>query len=88
MEEGYFEVARHYIKYRYLHGMIRDQYQALMNEVSKKLDATDIQNQNANVDEASFGGRQGEASNYLTSQYALDYCMSKGIVKQLWQPTA
>lgn len=77
MEEGYFEVARHYIKYRYLHGMIRDQYQVLMNEVSKKLDATDIQNQNANVDEASFGGRQGEASNYLTSQYALDYCMSK-----------
>lgn len=77
MEEGYFEVARHYIKYRYLHGMIRDQYQALMSEVAKKLEATDIQNQNANVDEASFGGRQGEASNYLTSQYALDYCVSK-----------
>ena len=34
--------------------MIRDQYQVLMNEVSKKLDATDIQNQNANVDEASL----------------------------------
>lgn len=77
MDEGYFEVARRYIKYRFLHDMIRNKYKALIEETSKRLNAADIQNQNANVDEASFGGRQGEASNYLTSQYALDYCMSK-----------
>lgn len=77
MDEGYFEVAKKYIKYRFLHDMIRNKYKALIEETSKRLNAADIQNQNANVDEASFGGRQGEASNYLTSQYALDYCMSK-----------
>ena len=32
--------------------------------------ATDVQNQNANVDEFSFGGRVGEASNEMMKQYA------------------
>jgi ribonucleoside-triphosphate reductase len=36
-----------------------------------------VQNQNANVDEASFGGRIGEASSVVTRRYALDYLISK-----------
>lgn len=35
-----------------------------------------MQNQNANVDEASFGGRVGEASNLVMERYALEYCVS------------
>ena len=69
-------VARAYINYRYLHNMARDQYRDLMNTVSEKLTATNIQNQNANVDEASFGGRIGEAADVVTKKYALEYLVS------------
>ena len=48
-----------------------------MKDITKKLMAADVQNQNANVDEHSFGGRMGEASRVVTKQYALDYCMSR-----------
>ena len=49
----------------------------MIAEVGRKLTASDVQNQNANVDEMSFGGRKGEAANAMMKQYALDYCMSK-----------
>jgi ribonucleoside-triphosphate reductase len=39
--------------------------------------AQDIENQNANVDEHSFGGRMGEASRIVTKDYALNYFMSR-----------
>ena len=45
--------------------------------ISEKLRASNVQNQNANVDEHSFGGRVGEASDEMMKQYALDYCMSE-----------
>jgi ribonucleoside-triphosphate reductase len=47
-----------------------------MKTISEKLSASNVQNQNANVDEHSFGGRMGEANEALTKQYALDYCIS------------
>ena len=46
-------------------------------KVAKKLNGTNIVNQNANVDEASFGGRKGEANNELMKWFALNNCMSK-----------
>ena len=49
----------------------------LMKDISEKLTATNVQNQNANVDEKSFGGRVGEASDVVLRQYALDNCMSE-----------
>ena len=61
IDGGYVEVARRYIKYRYLHKLARDKYEDLMSAVSEKLNAENVQNQNANVDEPSFGGRPGEA---------------------------
>ncbi len=70
------DVATKYIEYRYLHKMARDQYQNLINTISEKLTASNVQNQNANVDEHSFGGRMGEANDIVMKQYALDYCMS------------
>lgn len=71
------DVANHYIEYRYLHKMARSQYENLIKTISEKLTASNVQNQNANVDEHSFGGRMGEANDIVMKQYALDYCMSK-----------
>lgn len=70
------DVAAKYVEYRYLHKMARDQYQNLINAIAEKLTASNVQNQNANVDEHSFGGRMGEANDIVMKQYALDYCMS------------
>lgn len=76
MRLGFSEVARAYIRYRYRHELMRDDYAVLMTSIAEKLDAEDVQNQNANVDEHSFGGRIGEATNLLMKQYALEYCMT------------
>ena len=69
-------VAKAYITYRYRHTMARDEYKALMADVKEKLSAENVQNQNANVDEYSFGGRIGETADIVMKRYALDYCMS------------
>lgn len=70
------DVAKAYIRYRYLHGLARNDYKELMNMVSEKLNASNVQNQNANVDEKSFGGRAGEASDLVAKKYALDYLIT------------
>ena len=76
MATKYKNVARDYINYRYLHNMARDQYREMMDAVAEKLSAKNIQNQNANVDEASFGGRIGEAADVVKKKYALEYLVS------------
>ena len=76
MQSGCYETARCYMNYRYLHGLARNNYKELMNAVEEKLLGKKIDNQNANVDEASFGGRIGEMSRVVSKRYALDYCMS------------
>ena len=74
---GRTDSAKKFMEYRYIHKMARDQYDEFMKAVKKKISADDVQNQNANIDEYSFGGRIGEASRLLTKSYALDYCMSE-----------
>lgn len=71
------DVATKYVEYRYLHKIARDQYQDLIKAVSEKLTASNVQNQNANVDEHSFGGRMGESNDVVMKQYALNYCVSE-----------
>ena len=71
------DVARAYIQYRYERTKVREHNTKFMQEVARKLDASDIQNQNANIDEHSFGGRMGEANRALMKKFALDYCMSE-----------
>ena len=75
MEHGYFEEAKAYILYRYEHELARRKQQE--EEVKEKLFASNVQNQNANVDEYSFGGRKGEADNIVMKQFALDHLVSK-----------
>lgn len=71
------DVARKYIIYRNNRTSIREKNTQLMKDISEKLNANNVQNQNANVDEKSFGGRVGEASDTVLKKYALDNCMSE-----------
>ena len=71
------DVARSYIIYRNNRTLIREKNTKLMRDISEKLNATNVQNQNANIDEKSFGGRIGEASDAVLKKYALDNCMSE-----------
>ena len=76
MELGKFELAKKYILYREERTKTRNRNSQLMKDVAKKINATDVQNQNANVDENSFGGRAGEARDELLKDYALNYIVS------------
>ena len=71
------DVAKSYIRYRYKKEVARNHSDEFISAISQKLTAADVQNQNANIDEHSFGGRIGEASNVLMEKYALEYCVSK-----------
>ena len=75
-KEHYEDVAGAYHSYRMMHQEMRKRRSALEKEVESKLMASDVQNQNANVDEYSFSGRMGEARNVVTKAYALDHIMS------------
>lgn len=72
-----YEIAKSYITYRYKRALARDRYNELMTAITEKIEAKDVQNQNANVDEASFGGRINESNSIIMKQYALNYCVSE-----------
>lgn len=76
MVAGKHEASKQYIIYRFKRAQAR-QNKAL----TEKLMASNVQNQNANVDEASFGGRLGEAAAMVLKQYALDNLISKQAVR-------
>lgn len=81
IKRGLCKAAKAYIKYRYLHGLARDKYDDLMATVREKIMASDVVNQNANVDEQSFGGRMGEASSVLMREFASTYLVSEKSMK-------
>lgn len=71
------DVARAFVIYRNDRTRVREQNTNLMKSIKEKLTASNVQNQNANIDEKSFGGRVGETSDTVLKQYALDNCMSE-----------
>lgn len=77
MEEKKYEVAKAYIEYRQLHKIARNNYAEMLDVIEEKINATNIQCQNANVDEDSFGGRIGEMSSAILKKYALENLMSE-----------
>ena len=77
METDRKDVAKAYIVYRSERSAERSRKTHLMRNVEEKIMATNVQNQNANVDEHSFGGRMGEARNELMKEYALNYLISE-----------
>ena len=70
------DVARAYIRYRYKKEVARNYQKDFIDAIRDKLEAKDVANQNANVDEHSFGGRIGEASSVVNKKLALDYIIS------------
>lgn len=76
MASSYKNVAKSYINYRYLRTMARSEFKQFWDAIGEKLRADNVQNQNANVDEHSFGGRRGEASSVVDKHYALEYIVS------------
>lgn len=77
MQEGYYDIARRYISYRYLHDVAREKYEKLNKTVKEKIFASNVKNSNANVDERSFGGRKGEMANTILREFSLNNCMSE-----------
>ena len=71
------DVAKAYILYREKRNRERHINNKITQEMKEKLLAENVQNQNANVDEYSFGGRKGEADSVVMKDFALNYCMSK-----------
>ena len=70
------DVAKEYILYREKRNRIRNSNSKLTQAIKEKLEASNVQNQNANMDEHSFGGRMGEARSELMKDYALNYLVS------------
>ena len=70
------KTARKYVRYRYKKEVIREQRDDFYLRLKDKIEATNVQNQNANVDEYSFGGRKGETDSAIMKEYALNYCVS------------
>lgn len=70
------DVTKAYIRYRYKREIARKGQDDFMKAFSAKVQGSDIENQNANVDEMSFGGRVGAASDLQMKKYALDYLVS------------
>lgn len=71
-----YELAKSCIKYKYVKAMANNKYTELMDAVANKIACKEVVNQNANLDEKSFGGRIGETTSLIMKQYALDYCVS------------
>ena len=76
LESKYPEVGKHYKKVRAQRERARNRKSKLLRDVKEKIDAKNIENQNANVDEISFGGREGEATSILLKDLALNEYMS------------
>ena len=72
-----YDIVESFIIYRNKRAEIREQNSELIKNITKKLAGSNVENQNANVDEASFGGRIGEAARVVTKNDALKYRMSK-----------
>ena len=67
-----YEVAKKYITYRYEKERVRNN-----KSLTEKLTASNVVNQNANIDEFSFGGRIGESASYVMKEYALNNLISE-----------
>ena len=70
------DVAKSYILYREERNKVRNANSKLIQLVKEKIEASNVQNQNANMDEHSFGGRMGEARSEVMKDYALNYIVS------------
>lgn len=71
------DVAKRYILYRNNRTLERNKRSKLNKSITKRLKAVEVENQNANVDERSFGGKMGAVSSDVLKEYALNNCMCR-----------
>ena len=67
------ETAKAYILYRNQRTRARNRKSQILRNAKSRLNATKVQNSNANVDEYSFSGREKESSSDIHKIIALDY---------------
>ena len=81
MRAGCEQTAKAYILYREDHAKKREINDAIIHKVMERIDAKNVENANANVDEKSFSGREKEASSDLQKMIATEYNMSYEVAK-------
>lgn len=67
------DVAKAYIIYRNDRSRIREKNSGVIQKVMERVNASNVENANANVDERSFSGREKEASADIGKTIALEY---------------
>lgn len=68
-----YEAVEAFIAYRKKHEEIRESKSDIIKQIEKKLSGKNVVNQNANLDEESFGGRVGEAASVVCKSLALKH---------------
>lgn len=76
MDSDRKDVARAYVRHRYKREAAREHKDVFFKAIGEKLRGIGIENSNANMDENSFSGRIGTASDLMNKMYALEYCLS------------
>lgn len=71
------DIAKTYILYRNNRTIERNKRSKLNKTITRRLKAINVENQNANVDERSFGGKMGAVSSDVLKEYALNNCMCR-----------
>lgn len=77
IKKNKYNIVKAYVLMREARNKERELNGKVMKGMREKLDAKNIQNQNANLDEMSFGGRTGEAIRVASKEIALSCCMSE-----------
>ena len=77
IKKNKYDIVKAYVLMRERRDKERELKSKVLRGMREKLDAKNIQNQNANLDEMSFGGRTGEAARVATKEIALSCCMSE-----------
>ena len=78
------DVAKEYIIYREERTRERERNSQFFQNARTKATAKNVQNQNANVDEKSFGGRKGEADAELMKTLAFEIMSDKARENHIW----
>ena len=81
MKYNLFEVERAFRDYRNKRDEERFKKYSVIAEMNEKLSAKNVVNQNANLDEYSFGGKKGEMDSAYLKDQALKYYISEKIAK-------
>ena len=81
MDSGNYDIAKSYILYREERSRARFLAEPAITTFKTKLDGQRNDRQNANIDELSYGGREGEAESELSKYMALEYYVSPKVAK-------